>query len=100
MHVQLELPEDIARALIADGQDLKRATEQSIALEGYRSGRLSEEQVRRLLGLASRLEVHAFLKAHKVYLNYTDQDLDQDLETARKFSPRWSSSQIPRPSTT
>src|SRR5271154_766719 len=71
MHVHVELPEDIAQAMIADGQDLTRAAEQSIALEGYRSGRLSQEQVRRLLGFESRLQVHAFLKAHQVYLNYT-----------------------------
>ena len=97
MQIQLELPEDIARAMIAGGQDLTRAAEQSIALEGYRSGRLSEEQVRRLLGLESRLQVHSFLKAHQVYLTYSDKDLDQDLETAGKFSSRWLSSQTPRP---
>lgn len=100
MQIQLELPEDIARAMIEGGQDLTRAAEQSIALEGYRSGRLSEEQVRRLLGFESRLQVHSFLKAHQVYLTYSDKDLDQDLETAGKFSSRWLSSQTPRPSTT
>ena len=41
MQIQLELPEDIARAMIEGGQDLTRAAEQSIALEGYRSGGLS-----------------------------------------------------------
>ena len=45
MHVHFELPEDIAQAMIAGGRDLTREAEQSIALEGYRSGRLSEEQV-------------------------------------------------------
>ena len=48
-------------------------------IEGYRSGRLSEEQVRRLLRFESRFDVHAFLKAHGVYLNYTQEDLEQDL---------------------
>jgi hypothetical protein len=99
MQVNIELPEDIARAMIADGQDLTRAAEQSIALEGYRSGRLSEEQVRRLLGFESRLQVHSFLKAHQVYLTYSDKDLDRDLETAGKFSSRWLSSQTSRRST-
>jgi predicted HTH domain antitoxin len=85
MQLQLELPEDIARDLAPDGEDLQRATVASIATEGYRSGRLSEEQVRRLLGFESRLQVHEFLKEHRVYLNYTEQDLDLDLETARSF---------------
>jgi len=83
--------------VIGNGQDLNRATAESIALEGYRSGRLSEEQVRRFLEFDSRMQVHAFLKEHQVYLNYTEQDLDHDLETARRFSERWSSSQTPRP---
>lgn len=70
------------------GGDLELAARQSIALEGYRSGRLSEEQVRRLLGFQSRFDVHAFLKANQVYLNYTELDLDHDLEIARKFGSR------------
>jgi predicted HTH domain antitoxin len=96
MNIQVELPEDIADALRAGGQDVGRATAESIALEGYRSGRLSEEQVRRLLGFESRFQVHAFLKEHQVYLHYTEQDLDQDLETARRFA-RWSSSPARHP---
>ena len=88
MQVHLDLSEDIAQALTAGGNDLDLAARQSIALEGYRSGRLSEEQVRRLLGFGSRLEVHAFLKANQVYLNYTELDLDHDLETARNFGLR------------
>ena len=85
MHLQLELPEDIARDLAPAGEYLQRTTVTSIAIEGYRSGRLSEEQVRRLLGFESRLQVHEFLKEHRVYLNYTEQDLDRDLETPRSF---------------
>ncbi len=91
MQIEVELPEDVVHALIADGKDLSRTTAESIALEGYRSGRLSEEQVRRLLGFESQLQVHSFLKEHQVYLNYTEQDLEQDLETAQKYSARWSS---------
>ncbi len=96
MKIQVELPEDIAHALLAGGNDLYRTAAESIALEGYRSGRLSEEQVRRMLGFESRLQVHHFLKEHQVYLNYMEQDLEQDLETAQKFSARWSL-QTPHP---
>ncbi len=87
MTIQLNLPEDIARAF-GTGQDLSRAALESLALEGYRSGRLSEEQVRRMLGFESRFQVHEFLKQHDTYLNYTEEDLAQDLETARQFSPK------------
>jgi hypothetical protein len=86
MTIQLDLPEDVARAF--GGQDLPRAALESLALEGYRSGRLSEEQVRRLLSFDSRFQVHGFLKEHDAYLNYTLEDLEQDLETARQFSQK------------
>lgn len=81
--IVLNVPEDIARELASASGDLTRAALESLALEGYRSGHLSEEQVRRMLDLESRFEVHAFLKAHNVYLNYTEDDLRSDLEIAR-----------------
>jgi hypothetical protein len=87
MTIQLNLPEDIAQAF-GTGQDLSRAALESLALEGYRTGRLSEEQVRRMLDFESRFQVHDFLKRHDTYLNYTEEDLEQDLETARHFSPK------------
>jgi Uncharacterised protein family (UPF0175) len=68
MTIELNLPEDIARELSAQG-DLSRAALESLALEGYRAGHLSEEQVRRMLELESRFEVHAFLKRHNTYLD-------------------------------
>ena len=43
MQVKVDLPEDIANSLIAGGRDLGRTTSESLALEGYRTGRLSEE---------------------------------------------------------
>ena len=83
MTIVLNLPEDIARELSAQEGDLSRAALESLALEGYRAGHLSEEQVRRMLGFESRFEVHAFLKQHKTYLNYTQADLEHDLAVAR-----------------
>lgn len=81
-------------------QDLAGVAQQSISLEGYRSGKLSVEQVRRLLRFESRFQVHAFLKAHQVLPDYGEEGLEKDLKTARKFSATWLSSQTPRPSTT
>ncbi|MGH9598776.1 MAG: UPF0175 family protein, partial [Terracidiphilus sp.] len=50
--------------------------------EGYRSERLSESAVRRLLGFETRMEVHSFLKEHGVYLNYSLGDLERDRKSA------------------
>ena len=85
MTITLNLPEDIVKELTDQGEDISRTAVESLALEEYRLGRLGEEQIRRLLGFESRFQVHAFLKAHDTYLNYTQQDLDQDLNVARFF---------------
>ena len=82
MTILLDLPDDIAQAL-GVGQDVSRT-----ALEGYRSGRLSEEQVRRMLGFDSRFQVHVLLKQHGTHLKYTQDDLEQDLETAHRLSQK------------
>jgi uncharacterized protein UPF0175 len=85
MTIVLNLPEDIAKELSQRQGDLSRAALESLALEEYRNGNLSEEQVRRMLGFTSRFEVHAFLKQHNTHLNYTEADLRHDLEVARSL---------------
>ena len=82
MKVQIDLREDIANAPIACGWDISCTAKESLAIEGYRTGRLSEEQVRRPLGFESRIQVHGLLKDHEVYLNYSEHDIEHDLETA------------------
>jgi len=96
VQIVIDLPEDVASELLACGRDLSRTALESLALEGYRSGRLSESQVRRLLGFGTRYQVHGFLKEHGVPLRYSEQDLESDIENAQKFREQWSSSQIPR----
>jgi hypothetical protein len=85
MQITLEVPEDVAHSLQGQAKDLPRAVLESFALEGYRSGVLTEEQVRRLLGFGTRMQVHGFLKDHGVYLNYGREELEQDMETLRQL---------------
>ena len=85
MDVQLRIPDDVARILQIEQPDLSRAALEALALEGYRSESLSETQVRRLLGFRTRMQVHAFLKAHNVYLNYSIHELENDLESLKHF---------------
>jgi len=84
-NIAIQLPEDIARVLQDKWGDLSQHTIETLALEGYRARVLSAAQVRRMLGLQTRMEVDAFLKEHGVYLDYTEADLDQDLETLRQL---------------
>jgi hypothetical protein len=83
MDIALHLPDDIVESLA--WQDISRHLLEQIALEGYQTGRLNEEQVRRLLGYNTRVRVHAFLKDHGVPLQYTLEDLEEDRATHERL---------------
>ena len=85
MNITLELPEDIARQLATEWHDLGRAALEGLALEAYRARKLSSEQMRRLLGFETRFELDGFLKQHRVWLDYSVEDLDRDRETHRRL---------------
>ena len=85
MQVTLDLPDDISEALEGRWPDLPRQALEALAVEGYRAGALTESQVRRLLGFASRFQVHALLKDHRVSLRYTESDLEDDLRAHREL---------------
>jgi hypothetical protein len=87
MHIAIDIPDTIS-GVIAPEQDPVRATLEALALEGYRSRRLGESAVRRLLGFETRMEVHGFLKEHGVYLNYTMEDLEHDMRGADRIVAR------------
>lgn len=103
MTVTIQLPADISAALGERWDDVPRRSLEAIAIEGYRTGTLSEEQVRRVLGLETRFHVHAMLKEHHVPLHYTRADLDDDLAAHRELGilpGRCSSSLTAGPCTT
>jgi hypothetical protein len=85
MQVAIELPEDIAESLRAKWKDLPRHTLEALALEGYRSGVLTESQVRRVLGFRSRMEVNSFLRDHGIYYDYTPSEIDREIRTNERL---------------
>ncbi len=85
MRVTIQLPDDISAALEEQWDDVPRRSLEAIAVEAYRSGALTESQVRRLLGFESRFQVHALLKEHHVPLQYTAEDLEDDLRAQREL---------------
>jgi hypothetical protein len=79
MEITLTIPDDIAVELQNGGAaPLSRRLLELMAIEGYKSGLLTEFQVQRMLGLEDRFEVHGFLKEHGVYLDYDIKDLERD----------------------
>jgi hypothetical protein len=80
MHVNLEIPDDLAQRLsTVGGNDLSRRALEGFGLEEYKAGRLSKAELRRLLGFESRYEIDGFLKAHNAWDDVTIDDLRQDL---------------------
>ena len=98
MTITVEIPEELAGQLIAAGKDPARAVLEAIALEGYRSERLTTAEIRRLLGFETRMEVDAFLKEHGVFLPYTEDDLADDIKVASRVARHAQSERLERPS--
>jgi hypothetical protein len=81
MRVTIEIPDELARELVADGGDLSRRALEGCALEEYKSGRLTKPALRRMLGFSTRGELDGFLKAHAVV---EDLPTVADLELERQ----------------
>ena len=82
MNITIEIPDTIAPQLIEDGGDLARMALESVALEALRGGRITEVQLRRMLGLA-RIQLDGFLKAHGIYDDYTLEDFEEERKTLK-----------------
>jgi hypothetical protein len=59
IRVSLDIPDEFAAALTTPGEDPARAALEAWGLEAYRQRRLSGYQLRMLLGLPSRWDLHA-----------------------------------------
>jgi VIT1/CCC1 family predicted Fe2+/Mn2+ transporter len=84
MDVTVHIPDAIAPCLIEGGGDLARVALESVALEALRAGRITEVQLRQMLGLA-RIELDGFLKAHGIYQEYTLEDFEQERQALKEL---------------
>ena len=81
MHIQIALPDDIARSLETRWGNLERKLLEILTLEAYREGSISVGKVRELLGMATRLEADAWLQSKGVDLHYSETDFKDDQQT-------------------
>jgi predicted HTH domain antitoxin len=81
MQITIELPDDIANQLQAG--NISRRVLELIAADHYRQGQIGAAEIRRMLTFSSRWETYEFLKREKAYLPYTEDDLEQDVQTIR-----------------
>jgi hypothetical protein len=88
MNVSIEVPDDVVHQLQVRWDNISQRALETLALEAYRSGVITEAQVQKMLHLPSRWEVEAFLKRTQAYLDYAEADLERDIIAIRKVSPR------------
>ncbi len=85
MTLTMTIPDDLSSDLNAGFQNLGRTALEALAAEAYEKGVLSLEQVRRMLGFASRWEAQDFLCNHGVWPGHTAEEILQDADTSARF---------------
>jgi len=86
MNLNVQIPDDLARSLNAAGGDLTRHVIEALALEEYRSGRLTVRELRQALGFATGYELDGFLKKHQIWMEYDEQDLARERAALDSFT--------------
>ena len=86
MQLTLQLPDDLAAQLGGEAvhDELERRALEAFALEELRAGRITELQLRKMLGLA-RIELDGFLKSHGVYQDYSLEDFEQERQALKEL---------------
>jgi hypothetical protein len=79
MELTVHIPDDLASRMKGSGGDLSRRALEALALEEFRKGNLSRQQLRRLLGFGTRYKLDGFLKARGVYDDVTLEDVERDI---------------------
>jgi predicted HTH domain antitoxin len=83
MEVTVSIPDKFVPPTV-DDDAISRQMLEAYAIEGYRQESLSLGQIAELLGLSID-EANAFLKEHKIALNYGFDDLEADAASVDLF---------------
>ena len=78
MNVTVHIPDDLASRLTAAGGDLSRRALEAFAAEEYSHERLTKPELQRLLGIETSFQLDEFLKAHDVWIEYTEEDAERE----------------------
>jgi len=84
--VSVTIPDEV---LNGQSGDASRRVLEEFALAGFKSGQLSVVQVQRILGCATRIQVHEFFAAHGItWFDYPVEDTERERELLRQLLPR------------
>lgn len=81
MNISIEVPDDIAAQIGSRWRDLPRRALESLVAEAYRERLISRPQAQEMLGFSSRFELDAFLEQNRIFLGYSEDDLEADRRT-------------------
>jgi Uncharacterised protein family (UPF0175) len=84
MEVTVHIPDDLAQRLGTAGELERRALE-ALALEEFRLGHLTKQELRRLLGFGTRDALDGFLKSHDVFEPYSLDDLARERQDLQRL---------------
>lgn len=85
MRVWIDLPEKAVRQLADEGQDLSKVALEALAVDAYRTNRITARQLCDLLDIPSRYELDGFLKRHGVPLEYSLEDFEREGTTSARL---------------
>ena len=84
MDVCTNVPDDVVSQMQAKWSNLPRTALEALAIEAYRTGVITEAEVQRMLDLPSRWDTDRFLKCSNAYIEYSETDLERDIDAIRK----------------
>ena len=87
MEITLQIPDEIAPLFAASSAELTRQALEALAIEAYRSRKLTQFQVGQLLGL-SRIQTEDFLAQHAVLYDYSVEELEAEADLLQRLHRR------------
>ncbi len=87
MQVTIDVPDYIEKSFRESGDDIARTTREALAIEAYRTGKISLGDFAEMLGMGS-IEALDWLGRRGIPMNYSLEDLYKDRETLKDFFAR------------
>jgi predicted HTH domain antitoxin len=85
MQIIIDLPDKMTSRMEQKWGNLSQKMLKILALEAYQNQLISTSELREILNLSSVLETHKFLKESGIYLNYDEDELNEDLNTINQL---------------
>src|SRR6266545_4292968 len=85
VRIWLDLPDSTVGQLAEEGRDLSRVALEALAIDAYRTSRITAQQLCQVLDIPSRYELDGFLKQHGVPLEYSLDDFEREGATSAQL---------------